>query len=205
MQRPRVMSRASDADAGAIFAMRRAREVWLAARGIRQWPIGLVASDDVTAQVRDGQWWVLAAPAAGELAAAMRVVWSDQEFWGDTAGPAVYVHGLMVSLQHSGTGLGRMMLDAARRMGLDAGAEYLRLDCVADNGRLKKIYRDYGFTEVGRKDFPGFTAALMELPLPGSRSGVVGHGQVDGRDACVRAHSRMSASVRSKNADLDRV
>jgi ribosomal protein S18 acetylase RimI-like enzyme len=163
------MRRATDADAGSIFAMRRAREVWLAARGIRQWPIGLVARDDVMAQVHDGQWWVLAAaPAAGELAAAMRVVWSDQEFWADAPGQAVYVHGLMVGLRYSGKGLGRLMLDVAQQMGLDAGAEYCRLDCVAANGRLKKIYRDYGFTEVGRKEFPGFSAALMELPLSGS-------------------------------------
>ena len=49
---------ATEADVGAIFSMRRAREVWLAARGIRQWPIGMVSIDHVTAQVRGGQWWV---------------------------------------------------------------------------------------------------------------------------------------------------
>jgi ribosomal protein S18 acetylase RimI-like enzyme len=144
--------------------MRRAREVWLAARGIRQWPIGMVSIDQVTAQVRGGQWWVLA-PSAAELLAAMRVIWSNEEFWNDTPGKSVYVHGLMVGLGHSRRGLGRMMLDAARRMGLDAGAEYFRLDCAADNEQLKTIYRSYGFTEVGRKDFPGFTVTLMELPL----------------------------------------
>ncbi len=145
--------------------MRRAREAWLAARDLGQWPIGMVTIDRVTAQVHDGQWWVLDA-TAGELAAAMRVLWSDEEFWNGTPGKAVYVHGLMVGLEYGGKGLGRTMLDAARRMGLDAGAEYFRLDCAADNDRLKAIYRDYGFTEVGRKDLPGFSAALMELPLP---------------------------------------
>lgn len=155
---------ATEADIGAIFSMRRAREMWLATRDIRQWPIGMVNIDHVTAQVRGGQWWVLAPPAA-ELLAAMRVIWSDEEFWNDTPGTAVYVHGLMVGPEHSRKGLGRMMLDAARRMGLDAGAEYFRLDCAADNEQLKAIYRSYGFTEVGRKDFPGFSATLMELPL----------------------------------------
>ncbi|WP_433290041.1 GNAT family N-acetyltransferase [Pseudonocardia sp. CA-142604] len=155
---------ATEADVGAIFSMRRAREVWLATRGIRQWPIGMVSIDHVTTQVRGEQWWVLAPPAA-ELLAAMRVIWSDEEFWTDTPGKAVYVHGLMVGSEHSRRGLGRVMLDAARGMGLDAGAEYFRLDCSADNETLKAIYRGYGFTEVGRKDFSGFSAALMELPL----------------------------------------
>jgi ribosomal protein S18 acetylase RimI-like enzyme len=127
---------AIEADVGAIFSMRRAREVWLAARGIRQWPIGMVTLDHVTAQVGDGQWWVLGTPAS-TLLAAMRVIWSDEEFWNDTPGKAVYVHGLMVDPEHGRKGLGRMMLDAARRMGLDAGAEYFRLDCAADDEPLK--------------------------------------------------------------------
>lgn len=53
---------------------------------------------------------------------------------------------------------------AERRMGVDAGAEYFRLDCAADNERLGTMYREYGFIEVG-KEIPGFTAALMEFPL----------------------------------------
>lgn len=156
--------RAVEADVGAIHAMRRAREVWLATRGVRQWPIGMVTADEVSAQVGDGQWWVLAA-RAGELAAAMRVIWADEQFWDDASGAAVYVHGLMVGPEYGGQGLGRLLLDVARRMGLDAGAEYFRLDCAADNERLKTLYREYGFTEVGRKEVPGFTAALMEFPL----------------------------------------
>lgn len=165
---PTAVRRATEADVEAIFAMRRAREVWLAGRGVRQWPIGLVTSDAVTSQVHDGQWWVLADPATDDLAAAMRVMWSDEEFWDDAPGQAVYVHGLMVGPRFSGKGLGRLMLAAAQRLGLDAGAEYFRLDCAADNARLKKIYQDYGFAEVGRKDFPEFSVVLMEFPLAGS-------------------------------------
>ncbi|WP_232661765.1 GNAT family N-acetyltransferase [Pseudonocardia sp. TRM90224] len=162
MNKPNVRL-ATEADGAAIFAMRRAREDWLAARGIRQWPIGMVDVEHVAAQVLAGQWWLLA--PGGELQAAMRVLWSDEAFWDDTPGTAVYVHGLMVGPGHSGKGLGRRMLDAAGRMGLDAGAEFFRLDCAADNERLKTIYRSYGFTEVGRKELPGFSAALMQLPL----------------------------------------
>ncbi|MEJ3656971.1 GNAT family N-acetyltransferase [Actinomycetes bacterium KLBMP 9759] len=154
---------AADADVAAIFGMRRAREEWLAARGIWQWPIGMVGVEDITAQVQAGQWWVLAPD--DEVQAAMRVLWADEPFWGDTPGTAVYVHGLMVAPEHSGKGLGRRMLDVARRMGLDAGVEHFRLDCAADNEQLKAIYRGYGFTEVGRKELPGFSAALMQVSL----------------------------------------
>jgi ribosomal protein S18 acetylase RimI-like enzyme len=151
-------------DVDALFAMRQAREKWFAARGIQQWEIGSLAREQIHSQVQAEQWWLLTKHGSGP-AAAMRIIWSDPEFWGDRPGTGIYMHGLMVDLPSAGLGLGRRMLDFARALGVAEGVSFFRLDCAAHNAPLKQIYRDYGFDHVGQKDFPNFSVALMEITL----------------------------------------
>ncbi|RHA43636.1 GNAT family N-acetyltransferase, partial [Cellulomonas rhizosphaerae] len=102
------------------------------------------------------------------LAATVRLLWSDPDFWGDDDAPAVYVHGLMVARRRSGDGLGRALLDWAADQGREAGVGLLRLDCRTTNPALRAYYEAYGFTAVGRRDFADFSCTLLELSLVGS-------------------------------------
>jgi len=68
------------------------------------------------------------------------------------------------------------------RTGPVAGQSRARTRSSRCHERLKAIYRDYGFTEVGRKGLPGFSAALMEFPLPRPADHLVGTGLCLGED-----------------------
>lgn len=64
---------------------------------------------------------------------------------------AGYVHRLMVDRTAAPRGLGRAMLDRAERRIAEEGRPYARLDCVADNPRLRGYYEGAGYTVVGEQ------------------------------------------------------
>ncbi|SDQ94850.1 GNAT family N-acetyltransferase [Actinopolyspora saharensis] len=162
---PRRVEIATPDQVTSIHRLRRHLEEWLHARGIRQWPRGEVSGEEVAAQVDRGEWRCAHLPDIG-LAAAMRVLWSDPDFWGADATPAVYVHGLMVDCRAAGAGLGKFMLDSAAEIGRAAGVELFRLDCVESNHVLRAFYSGQGFREVGRRDFGNlFSVTLFERAL----------------------------------------
>ncbi|NYH79041.1 GNAT superfamily N-acetyltransferase [Actinopolyspora biskrensis] len=162
---PRRVGTATPDQVPSIHRLRRDLEEWLHAKGVRQWPRGEVSREDVAVQVGRGEWRCAYMPGVG-LAAAMRLLWSDPEFWGADATPAVYVHGLMVDRRAAGTGLGEYMLDCAAEIGRAAGAEVLRLDCVESNHVLRAFYTGQGLSEVGRCDFRNlFSVTLFEKEL----------------------------------------
>jgi ribosomal protein S18 acetylase RimI-like enzyme len=53
----------------------------------------------------------------------------------------------------AGEGLGGQLLDRAEDRTRQAGRRFLRLDCAADNERLRGCYRERGFVELGRREF----------------------------------------------------
>ncbi|WP_349307366.1 GNAT family N-acetyltransferase [Rhodococcus sp. IEGM 1409] len=63
------------------------------------------------------------------------------------------VHGLVIDRAFSGASMGERLLRWALRRSAEEGAQYLRLDCVETNVRLRRYYLDAGFVEVGRRDF----------------------------------------------------
>jgi GNAT superfamily N-acetyltransferase len=154
---------AEPADVDAILALRGSLEHWMAERGIDQWPPGSLPRERVAHQVAAGEWHLVA--DADGLAATIRLVWSDPDFWGADPTPSLYVHGLMVDRRRSGAGVGTALLDWAAARGRDAGVELLRLDCRTTNPALRAYYEAYGFTAVGQRDFAQFSCTLLELSL----------------------------------------
>ncbi|TYP86000.1 GNAT family N-acetyltransferase [Blastococcus xanthinilyticus] len=138
-------------DAGVLHALREQRARWMTDAGIRQWRPGEVGVGEVEAQVAAGEWHVL--EAGDRLVAGLRLLWSDAVVWGDVPGDAAYVHGLVVDPAHAGAGIGAALLAWAAATAAGAGRSRLRLDCVESNPRLRRYYRDRGFTEVGRRVF----------------------------------------------------
>jgi len=152
-------------DVDAIHALRRSLEDWMAANGTIQWPRGSLPRERVAAQVDAGEWHVVRDD--GGVVGAIRLLWSDPDFWGADGSFAVYVHGLMVDRRHTGAGIGTALLDWAAARGRDAGVDVFRLDCRTTNPVLRAYYEAYGFRAVGQRDFADFSCTLLELDLRG--------------------------------------
>lgn len=163
--------RAIGSDAPAILALRHGAEDWLAERGIAQWRPREVSLEQIEAQISRGEFYVARDQVQSRIAGALRLIWSDPQVWPDSDEPAGYVHGLVVDRAFSGDSMGERLLLWARRRSAEEGAQYLRLDCVETNVRLRRYYLDAGFTEVGRRDFGDdadngwFSVVLFERSL----------------------------------------
>ncbi|WP_460960037.1 GNAT family N-acetyltransferase [Parasphingorhabdus pacifica] len=167
MQRPAdiVVEPAVPADVVPLHRLRRQLEDWLREKDIRQWPPGEVSWRIIAHQV-DRQEWRLVRHSELGVAAAMRVLWADPDFWGEDSAPAVYVHGLMVDREAAGLGLGAAMLNRAVEIGRERGVRTCRLDCAESNGALRSYYARLGFREVGRRDFRDlFSVTLFEKKI----------------------------------------
>lgn len=152
-------------DAEALLAMREGAAAWLATRGVRQWEPGELGLDEVRGQVEAGEWHVLRDAQAP--VAALRLLWQDQQVWGPQPPVAAYVHGLMVTEQRRGTGLGSSLLRWAAGQARARHRFLLRLDCSEDNEVLRRYYAQQGFHAVGRREFEGrwYSVVLLERPL----------------------------------------
>jgi RimJ/RimL family protein N-acetyltransferase len=118
---------------------------WLVRRGIHQWPSPYPRASTERA-VAGRTLWV--GTRDGRPVAAMRLVRSDPEVWGDDPLPALYVHVLVVGREPLARGSGPEMLRSAARTAVREGCAVLRLDCWAGNGRLRRYYAEAGFRHV---------------------------------------------------------
>ncbi len=133
-------------DAPAILALRDQLARWMVGKSITQWVPGEYPVHRLDTEIAAGEWYVLRSES-GALHAAVRLVWSDAEFWGEDT-PAGYVHGLMVAPTARGTELGSAVLRFCAESTLAHGLTTQRLDVVATNPVLRAYYTRHGFAEV---------------------------------------------------------
>ena len=151
--------RAGLAEVDEIVAMLSEAACWLLSRGIRQWPDPF-PRERVERLVRRGDFYV--ARLDGEPVATLALQWADPAFWGDRQDDAGYVHALAVRRTHGGRGLGAKLLDWAEAEVGACGREFLRLDCLAENGALRRYYEEQGFEPRGEVAVDDFVAMRFE-------------------------------------------
>jgi GNAT superfamily N-acetyltransferase len=125
---------------------------WLAGRGIAQWPPAF-RPEWIEPGLGEGRMWV--AETGDGAVATFALHWSDP-LWVDALGRddgrAGYLHRFAVRRGHAG--IGAALLDwidgEVRRNGRDR----LRLDCGADNARLRGYYEAAGFEHRGDVAIP---------------------------------------------------
>jgi protein-tyrosine phosphatase len=83
----------------------------------------------------------------------------------------MYLGRVAVTRELSGRGLGLELLDSARRITAEAGFSFLRLNCPAENERLRRYYFDAGFDDLGEAELRGpsgerWTCSILEARLP---------------------------------------
>ncbi|MEV4947387.1 GNAT family N-acetyltransferase [Streptomyces sp. NPDC053755] len=142
--------RADATDLSTVVRLRDDAARWMLARGVTgQWRPGELGRDHFHRILRSGEVWL--AEVADRVVGAWELWWEDEDAWGPQPPTAGYVHRLMVDHGSVPPGTGRQLLRAAERRVAEAGREWVRLDCLADNTRLNAYYRDAGYRAVGRK------------------------------------------------------
>jgi ribosomal protein S18 acetylase RimI-like enzyme len=72
---------------------------------------------------------------------------SDPLIWSDNT-PALYIHRLVVARDLKGLNLGKLIVDKIEEKAIERDKSALRLDCWANNERLKSYYERIGFVKL---------------------------------------------------------
>jgi len=136
---------------------------WLKQKGIDQWP---------SPPNEHWQRRMAAAVGRGELYtfgvvknrfAIARFTWRDP-YWPDD-NLAGYIHSMAVHPGMQGQNVGGVILFWAMMKARREGKQFLRLDCLAGNGRLRRYYEDQGFTYQREITDQDYVAALYEKEI----------------------------------------
>ena len=161
-----VLRAARPCELDAIFGLYEKRVRWMDEEGIRQWN----ATDYLTAyppayyreEMERGRLLVLCGEDGRPACAA--VLHEADDCWADRADdPAMYVHNL--AADPAARGAGARMLREIEALARSRGAEYLRLDCAADNPALNRYYESLGYESAGRCEDGPYTGVRREKKL----------------------------------------
>lgn len=152
-----TIRRAGPDDLGALLALRKEAEQWLAANNIRQWTADYddyargVLADFVDA----GAAWVVT--DNGDIVATVSINGPDPDFWGwaEDQADAVYLSKMIVRRDHAGRGLGDAIMNWASAYAVKSGMKWVRIDVRRDNVRLHRYYLARGFSHVRVYHAPG--------------------------------------------------
>lgn len=161
-----VIERAKAEDVAEIVTLFEAAGVWLEGQGISQWPTRVAPRfrTFLRDKVAEGEVFVARAEN-GRLLGHIRFEYEPSKVWGDNSVDTAYVRGLVIANEMRGHGLGVTLLDWAQEYAQQKGCVRLRLDCLAENGRLRQYYADYGFVSLGEGRNGRYVAALFEMAV----------------------------------------
>lgn len=160
-----VIRKAAPEDARRILELWQGLGTWLQSEGIDQWRPDLFSLDEILGYLADGSELMLAV-RHDDLAGTYLIMWSDPSVWGELdEADAGYIHRLAVSRTYRGLKLGRVLLQHAEARIKQNGKKTARLDCMADNERLNRYYRDCGYAFVKRREMGSWSANLYEKTL----------------------------------------
>ncbi len=115
------------------------------AEGEAAWPVPFPEAD-VRAALDRGELFV--GEVAGTPVVTFMLLWDDRRIWGAQPPVAGYVHKLAVARSAGRSGVGRRAVRWAAQRIVDAHRPLVRLDTLAANAPLVRLYRQYGFHEV---------------------------------------------------------
>ena len=171
----RSIERATADDIREIKRLREEAAEWLQAQGIDQWDVDHhPPSEFYLRRIEAGTSWIMRVD--GQTVGTVTVQWADPDTWGDEAGNAGYILGLIVDRRFAGLGFGAEFMDWAESHIIESGRSIARLDCVSSNARIRRYYESRGYHYVGDKDFPDLpwahSVARYEKPLTDGGAGL---------------------------------
>ena len=134
-------------------------------RGINQWQQWSEPSQEdkawVEAGFQLGEFYFIENPS-DEKMGMIRILESDELYWGKTEETALYIHSLTIKEEYSGNGLGKKVIDSVYEMARTRGFDYLRLDCDVSNKGLCSYYEKQNFLAFGLVHFETFSCQLYQ-------------------------------------------
>jgi len=98
-------------------------------------------------------------------AGTITLQWADLMFWGEQQPDSGYVHKLAVRPAYAGQKIGLEMLKWAESAARKAGKKFLRLNCLAEDRKIRDYYERAGFLYQGDVEGPRAKASLYEKSL----------------------------------------
>ena len=140
---------------------------WLNARGIRQWssppPRGLWSL--VEREIRKQQVYLARSVKDGQAVGMVRFEWTTPRLWRGYSDDAGYVYSLAIRSRVAGFGIGALILEWAKEHIRSQGKQFIRLDCLATNLKIREYYEKLRFTFRGLATQEDYHAALYEMRL----------------------------------------
>lgn len=137
---------------------------WLVTKSIAgPWIPGSFSRQTFANQIARGEVYV--AKLGEETVGTITLQWSDELFWPKAPSDAGYVHKLALRPAYLRRGFGLQMLEWAERVSKAAGKNFLRLDCLAENGKIRSYYENLGFIHQGDVEIEGWKASLYQKKL----------------------------------------
>jgi GNAT superfamily N-acetyltransferase len=159
-----AISPASDADAAAVTALQNAVALQLTdLHGKGHWSRS--ASEEGVRRGIEGST-VLVARAGEQLVGSLRLVtkkpWAVDPAYFTQVRRALYLVDMAVSVEAQGLGVGRALIDEARRFARQVGAGAIRLDAYDGPVGAGDFYSRCGFSERGRVVYRGTPLVYFE-------------------------------------------
>lgn len=98
-------------------------------------------------------------------AGTLTLQWSDPVWWGERRPDSGYVHKIAVRPAYAGQSIGRKMLKWAEAASRKADKKFLRLNCLAEDRKIRDYYERDGFAYVRDVHGPKAMASLYEKTL----------------------------------------
>ncbi len=156
--------RANERDLEMVLAILDEAARWLVTKGIAgPWIPGSFSRQAFADQIARGEVYV--ARMGQETVGTITLQWSDELFWPKAPFDAGYVHKLALRSAYLRRGFGLQMLEWAENVSRAAGKEFLRLDCLVENSKIRSYYENLGFVHQGDVDLRGWKASLYQKKL----------------------------------------
>lgn len=159
------LTQCRNTDFNTVFDILHENALWLESHDIFQWPLDWLEAkrDEIRASVEQGLFYSV--KINGDIAAVVEITSVADEFWKNEQSAALYVHKLALRREFSGQGLGRKIIALIEERAQQLGIEYLRLDCVAHNLKLRDYYESCLFQFKGEINLGEINLALYEYEI----------------------------------------
>jgi GNAT superfamily N-acetyltransferase len=163
-----VFGCATNDDAAAVAALRMAAARDLTERfGTGTWTFTAETEAGVRAELRHSS--VLFARDEGVVVGTLRLAtrnpWLGNTNFFTSSDRPIFLTSMAVAPKRQLEGIGRQLLQEARRVAREMGGKVLRLDSYAGPAGAGEFYRKCGFREVHRGDYHGTSLVWFEAPL----------------------------------------
>ena len=136
-------------------------------KGINQWQHWLNPTLEYVAWVKKGfdneEYFFI--EKQGELVGMFRLMYADEDYWGEQSDTAAYVHSLVTKSGFEGQNIGATALKLIEYDLIKNNIYIFRLDCKADNLPLCNYYKQQGFEPVRIQKMPHYSVQLFEKKL----------------------------------------